>query len=265
MVHHIIGNIIDSTKKRVDDLKKNNSYSGIDKTDIRNIETIINEKKKNYQVPVIAEIKPASPSTFYRDISPPDAASIAKEMDKAGAAAISVLTEPDYFHGSINNLDYVRNESTLPVLRKDFIIDEIQMDEQQTDLILLIASVLGSQLENFVSTAQSKGIQPLVEVHDRNELEKALQTSAKIIGINNRNLNTFEIDLHTTYDLAPIIKQYDIENNTNHIIISESGIDSQEDVKQLINSGADALLIGSSIIKSDDIYSKTKELVESLK
>ncbi|WP_292487293.1 indole-3-glycerol-phosphate synthase [Methanohalobium sp.] len=263
-MHQTIEDIINSTKKRVECSNKLTPDSNIDKNVTRNIESVINKTKKEHKVPIIAEIKPASPGTFNLNVSPREAAIIAKDMQQAGATAISVLTETEYFHSSKKNLESARNESVLPVLRKDFIINENQMDEVQTDLILLIASILGDELDRFVSLALSKGLQPLVEVHNKNELEKALQTSAKLIGINNRNLDTFEINLQTTYNLAPLIKQYDIENNTHHIIISESGIYSTDNIKQLIKAGADALLIGSSIIKSNNIYNKTKQLVEAL-
>lgn len=264
-MNQVIGKIIDSTKRRVKDIEYTSTYPNIHNTKNRNIINTIYEAKKDSRVPVIAEIKPASPSSFYRDISPQEAVSIAKDMEKAGAVAVSVLTEPEFFHGSIDNLTFVRNEITLPVLRKDFIIDSIQMDEAHSDLILLIASVLGNQLDEFVSLAQAKGFEPLVEVHNETELENALHTPANIIGINNRNLDTLEIDLQTTSELAPLIKQHDSENGTDHIIVSESGIHSTDDVKQLIHSGADALLIGTSIIKNGDIYSKTNELVGALK
>ncbi|MFP4655283.1 MAG: indole-3-glycerol-phosphate synthase [Methanohalobium sp.] len=264
-MHQVIGKIIDSTEKRVKDIENTSTYSDIHNTHKRDIGYAIYKAKKDSIVPVIAEIKPASPSTFYKDIPPQKAVSIAKEMEKAGAVAISVLTEPEYFHGSIDNLKFVRNEIELPVLRKDFIIDGIQMDEAHSDLILLIASILGDRLDEFVSLAQSKGLEPLVEVHNKNELENALRTRTNIIGVNNRNLDTLEINLQITSELAPLIKQYDSENGTNHIIVSESGIHTTDDVKRLIQYGADALLIGTSIIKSDDIYSKTKELVEALK
>ena len=263
-MHQVIGKILDSTKKRIKNIETS-KCSDIHNTKNRNIINAIHKAKKGFRVPVITEIKPSSPSSFYREISPQEAVSIAKEMEKAGAIAISVLTEPEFFHGSIDNLKYVRNETTLPILRKDFIIDDIQMNEVHPDLILLIASILGDRLDEFVTLAQSKGLEPLVEVHNKNELENALQTSAKVIGINNRNLNTLEIDLQITDSLAPLIKQHDLENGTNHIIVSESGIQNTDDVKRLIHSGVDALLIGTSIIKSENIYSKTKELVEKKK
>lgn len=231
----------------------------------RDILSAIDIAKKNGIVPVIAEVKPASPTAVFRDISPQEAADIAEDMERGGAVAISVLTEPEFFHGSIENLESVRKSVTIPVLRKDFIIDERQMDEVKSDLILLIADALEERLEYFVTLAQSKGFEPLVEVHNEDELKIALKTPARIIGINNRNLNTLDVDLLTTERLSPLIKKFDLINGTEHIIISESGVHTRDDVKRLLLSGADAILIGTEIIKSSDIYSKTKELVDSLK
>jgi indole-3-glycerol phosphate synthase len=186
-------------------------------------------------------------------------------MERAGAVGISVLTEPNFFHGSLENLESVRQKVNLPVLRKDFIIDERQLDEINCDIILLITGVLGDKIGYFVDLAISKGMEPLVETQTKEELLVALETNAKLIGINNRNFRTMEVNLNNTKMLVPIIKEYDKKHGTNHVIISESGIHSCTDARKAKDAGADALLIGTAIIKSDDIYHKTKELVETLK
>ena len=264
-MHHVIEDILKATRQRVVALDTTKKLVD-DRTETRrDILSAIDIAKKKGRVPVIAEVKPASPTAIFRNISSKIAADIAINMERGGAVAISVLTEPEFFHGSIENLESVRKSITIPVLRKDFIIDERQMDEVKSDLILLIAGALEERLEYFVTLAQSKGFQPLVEVHNEDELKIALKTPAMIIGINNRDLNTLDVDLLTTERLAPLIKKFDLENETEHIIISESGVHTRDDVKRVLLSGADAILIGTEIIKSNDVYSKTKELVDSLK
>ncbi len=265
-MHSVINNIVKSTEKRILKLKNKDGqeergYIRIEKRDI--VQTIADKKSQN-KVAVIAEVKPASPGKKLMNITPSDAAMIANEMEKAGAVAISVLTEPEFFHGSLNNLETVRKEVSLPVLRKDFIINESQFNEIESDLILLIAGILGDDLDKMVNRAISKGFEPLVEVHNKNELEDALKTKSRLIGINNRDLSTLEIDLDTTLKLIPLIKDFDRNNNLHHTIISESGMQNTEDIKKVIEAGADAVLVGTSIIKSGDIYTKTKELVDAL-
>lgn len=205
---------------------------------------------------MLSEVKPSSPTRFIRDVTPKDAAEIAFQMESAGAAAISVLTEPNFFKGSIENLEFVRRKVRIPVLRKDFIIHKHQVHEIESDLILLIAGILGNELDDFVNETLSSGREPLVEVHNRDELENALSTRTNIIGINNRNLTTMKVDIATTKNLAPLI--------SNRIIISESGISSPSDAVRMIEAGADAILVGTSIMQGN-VYEKTYELVHALK
>ncbi|WP_440952418.1 indole-3-glycerol-phosphate synthase [Methanococcoides sp. FTZ1] len=270
-MHSIIHDIINSTETRVRELHNTESdevlpfISAHDTA--RNTQNIINSilsKKQEGKAPIISEVKPASPSMKIRKIDPAEAKRIAMEMERAGAAAISVLTEPEFFEGSIENLRSVRENVALPVLRKDFIIDKAQFDEVKSDLILLIAGILNDKLEEFIQSARSKGFEPLVEVHNKEELLNALETSAKIIGINNRDLTTMKTDISTTEELIPLIKEHDSRTNTEHLIISESGVHTTDDVRRMISSGADAILIGTSIVKNSDIYNKTKELVDAL-
>ena len=250
-MHPIIEEILESTKKRAKPLRNNKTKVA----DQRNFKDIIKTKKQNNLIPVIAEVKPSSPTRFIRDVNPQDASEIAKAMEAAGAAAISVLTEPQFFKGSIENLKAARNVVNIPVLRKDFILEKSQIFETDCDLILLIAGILGDKLDDFVNEAISSGREPLVEVHNKKELDIALSTDTGIIGINNRDLTTMKIDISTTEKLAPLVR--------DRIIISESGISSLEDASRMITAGADAILVGTSIMQGN-VYEKTYELVHAL-
>ncbi|MCC7566493.1 MAG: indole-3-glycerol-phosphate synthase [Methanomicrobiaceae archaeon] len=194
---------------------------------------------------VIAELKYASPSRGTLECAiPPEA--LAAEMIAGGCAALSVLTEPSYFSGSIENLSRVRRVADAPILRKDFIIDERQLYETRAlgaDAVLLIARVLGEELPSFVDLASALGLEPLVEVHTREEAEAALATDAGIIGINNRDLRTMAIDLNTTRRLS------DLVHDEGRLVVSESGICWPYDIKQLRDC-CDAFLIGSAIMSA---------------
>src|SRR5659263_770443 len=248
-MHQIIHEILESTKKRIPlTIKKRKLVS-------RDFRKHLNHRIQDNLIPVIAEVKPSSPTRFIRDVTPLDAAEIAHQMESAGAAAISVLTEPNFFKGSIKNLESVRQKVKIPVLRKDFIIHNNQIPEVESDLILLIAGILGDELDVFVNEAISSGREPLVEVHNADELENALATRTNIIWINNRDLTTMKVDITTTQDLAPLI--------SNKIIISESGISSPNDAVRMISAGADAILVGTSIMQGN-VYEETYELVHAL-
>lgn len=208
------------------------------------------------RVNLIAEIKFASPSAgIIRKEGDP--VIIGQTYEKAGAAAISLLTDKRFFNGGLEYLPRLKKAVSLPVLRKDFIVDEIQVRESFTygaDAILLIVRLLSKrQLKSLINLCKDLGMATLVEVHDRQELEKALESEAKIIGINNRNLETFEVDLRTTMALAPLVP-------SRHITVSESGISNGEDIQLLMRSGINAVLVGSSIMRSDDVLGKAKEL-----
>jgi len=250
-MHQIINDILDSTRKRhlhIKTIKKGKIKS-------RNFKESVKAQEHQNLIPVIAEVKPSSPTRFIRNVTPQEAAEIAKQMEEAGAAAISVLTEPQFFKGSIENLKSARSSVVIPVLRKDFIIDRTQIYEAESDLILLIAGILGDRLDDFVSEALASGREPLVEVHNEMELEIALSTRANIIGINNRDLTTMKVDISTTEKLAPLIR--------GRIIVSESGISSPQDAVSMLDAGADAILVGTSIMQGN-IYEKTYELVHAL-
>ena len=208
---------------------------------------------------LIAEVKRASPS---RGLLRPDldAAQLAGIYSQAGASAISVLTETEYFQGGLEDLAAVRDKVGLPVLRKDFIIDPYQVYEARAfgaDAILLIAAILSlAELDFLAQLVGSLGMTALVEAQNQRDMEKALEVSPKVIGINNRNLADMTVDLKTTFDLRPLIPQ-------GVVVVSESGISSREDVLRLSNIGIDAILVGTALVMSPDPATRIKELLGS--
>lgn len=205
---------------------------------------------------VIAEIKKASPSggVIREDFNP---LGIARIYEEKAVDAISVLTEQDFFLGDIRYVPVVKQAVTRPVLRKDFIIDEYQIYESRAcgaDAVLLIASLLEIlQAEEYLHLCGELGLSVLFEVHSLGELEKVIRLNADIIGINNRDLNTLSVDLHTTSSLKNEIP-------AGRIVVSESGIKTRDDVQHLDKNGVDAVLIGTSLMKSRDIGKKLDEL-----
>ena len=194
------------------------------------------------RVPVIAEVKPTSPTTEgERDGDP---AELAREMVAGGAAVISVLTESEYFGGSPEALRKVRETVDVPVLRKDFVLSEAELDRVEADLILLIARFLGEDLPELIEAARERGFQPLVEVHTRAELETALDAGARIVGVNNRDLTRLEVDLSTFEAVAPAAPE-------DVILIAESGVSEPADVRRMREAGADVLLVGTAIMDGD--------------
>jgi indole-3-glycerol phosphate synthase len=198
------------------------------------------------RVPVVAEVKPTSPTTAgERDDDPVE---LARRMVAGGATALSVLTEPEHFGGSTERLERIREAVDVPVLRKDFIVREAQLDAVAADLILLIARFLDEpgteSLPALYDAAEARGFQPLVEVHTRSELERALEIGAEIIGINNRDLAELVVDLGTFDRLAP-----DVPDEVT--LVAESGIATVGDLRRMREAGADALLIGTAIMNGD--------------
>ena len=188
-------------------------------------------------IPIIAEIKPKA---LGRPLSAEEVEAYARAYSENNACAISVLTEPTHFKGALQNA-LIARRAGLPVLRKDFIFEERQLSEVQADLVLLIAA-LGIDLDRFVNAARTLGMEPLVEVHTEAELEEALKTDARIIGVNNRNLNTLEVDLGTFERLAPRAKQAGV------FLVAESGVHTREDARRMMQAGADALLVGTALM-----------------
>ena len=207
---------------------------------------------------LIAEIKRASPSVgaIKEDV---DLRRISHEYEIGGACAISVLTEVRFFKGDLSFLSTVKAETSLPLLQKDFIIDPFQIYEGRAsgaDAILLIASLLDRpQLTDFVHLVRNLQMIPLVEIHHEEDLEKILPLELPLVGINNRNLRTFEVDLGTTLRLKKKIPS-EIK------VISESGIKSSHDVRLLKEAGVDGILVGEILVRSPDPASKIKELLE---
>ena len=210
---------------------------------------------------LIAEIKKASPSAgvIAQRFEP---TFLAKTYEESGAAAISVLTDGKYFQGKLDYLKEAKDPTTIPVLRKDFIIDEAQIYESRiagADAILLIASVLDDcQLKDYLALARSLKLSCLLEVRDEAEAKRALQTDARIIGINNRDLATFKVDFRTTKNLLARLPEL-----KKRVVVSESGIASAEQVKELHAAGVSAILVGTSLMKSPDVGAKIRELLGS--
>lgn len=210
------------------------------------------------RIQLIAEIKKASPSKgiIRLDFNPVE---IAQTYASNGASAISVLTEASYFQGSLNHLKDIRKAlgNKLPLLRKDFLYDPYQVYESRAygaDSLLLIVAILTSEkLKALLGLSHELSMSCLVEVHNEAELEIALSSGARIIGINNRDLNTFTVDLATTERLRPLIP-------ADRIVVSESGIKDHSDMEKLKKWGVDAVLIGESLMSAPDIAAKMKEL-----
>ena len=216
----------------------------------------IEDKLKAGAPAIIAEIKKASPS---KGVIRPnfDPKANAQSYEKAGAACISVLTDVDFFQGADQYLQSVREVSSLPVIRKDFLVDEYQVYEAKAigaDCILLIVAALSpDKLQDLNQLAHELGMDVLVEVHDQKELDIALALPNRLIGINNRNLHTFDVSLKTTLDLLPNI-------DGDRIVVTESGILSREDVTLMQTNQVNGFLVGESFMRAEDPGSKLSEL-----
>ncbi len=208
-------------------------------------------------IKLIAEVKKASPSkgVIREDFDP---VTIAGAYEESGAVCLSVLTETNYFQGDLAYLGAIRKAVGLPLLRKDFIIDEYQIFEARAagaDAILLIAACLDKrQMEDYLGVAAGLGLDVLVESHTLKELDASLVAGARILGINNRDLTSFTVSLQTTFDLLRDIPD-------DRIVVSESGIRTRDDVVKLEKAGVDAVLVGESLMREKDIGKKVKELL----
>ncbi|NQT29009.1 MAG: indole-3-glycerol phosphate synthase TrpC [Candidatus Saganbacteria bacterium] len=256
----ILDDIVSNKKREVSSLKKR--FSG--KNPLKLVEGLppprdFRRAFAKGKLSLIAEIKKASPSAglIRQDFEP---ITLAKTYEESGASAISVLTDEKFFQGKLSDLKSAKESTVIPVLRKDFLIDELQVFESRiagADAILLIVRILSdTQLKKMLKLAETLGMQALVEVHDAREVRSVLRTESKIIGINNRNLGNFKVDFNNTLKL---IKQF--PELKNRIIISESGVRNHGDVETLKASGVDGVLVGTSLLKSSNIPKTIEELM----
>lgn len=218
---------------------------------------------RNGSVGLIAEVKKASPSAGV--IRPGfDPVAIARAYAEAGADCLSVLTDEQFFQGSLEYLKAIRQAVDLPLLRKDFIIDERQILEAVewgADAILLIVAILDdARLARFHQLAVDAGLAALVEVHDAGELDRALALQPALVGVNNRNLKNFTVDLATTENLAA--RLWKQRSQTQTLLVAESGIRTSTDVARLAQCGARAILVGESLMRNDDLVSATRSLMQ---
>lgn len=217
-------------------------------------------------VGLIAEVKKASPS---KGIIRPDfdPVAIAQTYESAGASCISVLTDSQYFQGSLNYLKQIRSATSVPLLRKDFLIDPRQVDESLeagADCILLIAAILDDKDMQFLhDLAISAGMDVLVEAHDEEEIRRAWDIGARLIGVNNRDLKTFEVDLNVTLKMSAILQQLAEQEDPKRdfLLVGESGIFTFNDVEKLREGSAGAILVGESLMRAEDIGDQIRRLM----
>jgi len=259
-LHDRLRQILETKKGEVARLKPKAGLlkaAATERNDFRSLEAALTANHES--LAVIAEIKKASPSAGVIAVDF-DPVGIGKAYEAAGASAISVLTDEAYFQGHLRFMTRVRAEVGIPVLRKDFIIDEVQIHEAVVagaDAILLIVAALEqAQLIDLLETATAFQLDALVEVHDLAEMERALDTEARIIGINNRNLHTFEVDLRTTEILSQ-------ELPPDIVLVSESGIKTRSDAEKVRSWGADAILVGEALMRSGDVPGMLRDLAVS--
>lgn len=248
----ILDDIIQRRNQDVAQLKKEFQVSDyqqlIGKTTYNNYSLREALESRQQELPIIAEVKKASPSKgiICETFNP---LSLAIAYEKGGAAAISVLTEPHFFLGDNSYLTTIKKNVKLPLLRKDFIVDPLQIYESKAigaDAILLIVAVLTDEaLQTYLNIAHELGMEALVETHCEKEIIRAVAAGAKLIGINNRNLKNFHVDITTSQMLSKVIPK-------DKIVVAESGIWTREDVERLKESGVNALLVGESLAKSKD-------------
>lgn len=249
----ILDEIVESTRNRVE---KESKLLPVDemKFDYSSGHSLRESIEQASGVPVITEIKRASPSSgvIQTEI---DLTQVVIEMTDGGSVGISVLTEPNYFSGRLDFVSLAREVTSLPILRKDFIVDEYQLYESArvgADVILLIAEVLGEDIPNFVETARGLGMECLVEVSSEDQLKLAVSAEPDLVGVNNRNLKNMKIDFSRTERLMKQIPDGTIK-------VSESGIRRPSEVHAMLEAGADAVLIGTSIMESEDIEEKVRD------
>lgn len=255
----ILDKIVVKTKLRVGKLKEIRSFESV-KAAAKMFQTYIpfsfENALKTKDIAFICEVKKASPSKGIISEDFPYI-QIAMEYERSGANAISVLTEPYFFLGSDEYLKEIKKVVNIPVLRKDFIIDPYQIYEAQllgADAVLLICSLLDTRLlKEYIKIADSMGLSSLVEAHDEKEVYNALEAGARVIGVNNRNLKTFEVDLNNSIKLRDLVPK-------DKIFVSESGIKTQADISLLYKHDTNAVLIGESLMRCTDISAELARL-----
>lgn len=223
----------------------------------RDFHGALDRKSSGGGIRLIAEVKRASPSQgIIRQGF--DLEQLTRAYEAAGAAAISVLTDEPFFQGSLHDLARAKASVSLPVLRKDFILDPYQVYEARAwgaDAILLIVAVLEAEaLQDLLALSHEMGLHPLTEVHTRQELQAALGAKAPIVGINNRDLKSFQVSLETTFSLLPEIPR-------EVVVISESGISRRAEVARLEAAGVDAILVGEGLLRAQDVEEKVRDLL----
>ena len=263
-MNNILEKICDDKKIEIEILKKKCSLKSLKKLisdkiikrEFKNKMINSRKDKKNF---IIGEIKKSSPSAG-QIIKNYDPLEIAKIYEKAGANAISILTESKYFNGEIDHLSICKQNTNIPILRKDFIIDEYQIYESkiyQADVILLIVSVLSDdQLRNFIEIANSLNLDCIIETHDEEEIKRAVKLNYPIIGINNRNLKNLKTNINNSLNLFKSISK-------DYTVIAESGIKSSIDIKMYNEVGVFNFLIGESILRSENYYNTIKKLLSN--
>ena len=261
-MNNILKKICEDKKLELEILKKKCSLNSlkklisdqINKRDFKNVIIKSVEERKNF---IIGEIKKASPSAgeIIHNYEPIE---IAKIYERAGVKALSVLTEKNYFKGEIDHLSYIKQNTNIPILRKDFIIDEYQIYESkvyQADVILLIVSILSDdELKKFLKIANELNLDCIIETHDENEIKRALKLDYPILGINNRNLKNLKTDLNNSVSLFTSISK-------DYTVIAESGIKTAEDINMYNDLGIFNFLIGESILRSKDYATFIKKLL----
>ncbi len=255
----MLDEIVAKTKERLVEVKQNKSLDQligeVSKLEIKE-DFPFKEALKDPEIAIIAEVKKASPSKglISRDF---DYIEIAREYEEAGASAISVLTEPYFFKGSNDFLREISENVSIPILRKDFTIDEYMIYEAKllgASAVLLIVSILDDdQLKKYLNLAHELGLSAIVETHDADEIKTALDAGAEIIGVNNRNLADFTVDIENSIRLRSLV-------GDDVVFISESGIKTKEDVTRLKENNVDAVLIGETLMRSEDKKSMIFEL-----
>ena len=261
-MNNILKKICEDKKLELEILKKKCSLNSlkklisdqINKRDFKNVIIKSVEERKNF---IIGEIKKASPSAgeIIHNYEPIE---IAKIYERAGVKALSVLTEKNYFKGEIDHLSYIKQNTNIPILRKDFIIDEYQIYESkvyQADVILLIVSILSDEeLKKFLKIANELNLDCIIETHDENEIKRALKLDYPILGINNRNLKNLKTDLNNSVSLFTSISK-------DYTVIAESGIKTADDISMYNDLGIFNFLIGESILRSKDYATFIKKLL----